>query len=249
MHRREVRLAFSMFLGLGLAGSVVGCEEEFSDEQFGILDLAPVYDGGTPSNPAAGIPSRSRPAGLPGRPAWPSTTTSASVPTHHQPRRRHAHRGARAADVLLLRPSGRGRCSRARCASCATAPTGSRAGRTCSTPTPRTSAPAARPTGRPCQARNDKEKMKSYPLRQRDPLVRSRPRRSDDYQRPLDRSHPAGRRPAPARVHRAVGDRRGHGARRLRARLDQVTWPRWTRRSPSGKFSKRGRRARSSTAR
>jgi hypothetical protein len=56
MHRREVRLAFSLFLGLGLAGSVVGCEEEFSDQPFGTLDLAPVYDGSTPSDPAAGIP-------------------------------------------------------------------------------------------------------------------------------------------------------------------------------------------------
>src|SRR5688572_26080788 len=52
MNRREVRLAFLIFVGLG-AGGVTGCEEEFSDEPFGTLDLAPVYDG-SPSSP--GVP-------------------------------------------------------------------------------------------------------------------------------------------------------------------------------------------------
>jgi hypothetical protein len=35
---------------------LVACKEEFVDQQFGVLDLASVYDGGTASNPAAGVP-------------------------------------------------------------------------------------------------------------------------------------------------------------------------------------------------
>ncbi len=188
MHRREVRLAFSLFLGLGLAGSVVGCEEEFSDEPFGTLDLAPVYDGGTPSDPAAGIPEQIRPARgyLDGQVA--EYYDFGTGPQHHQSRGRHAHRGARAADVLLLRRRRSGRCSPGRCASCATAPTGSRAGTTCSTPTPRTSA-SAPPTWRPARRATRRRRRSPIPSAVRDPLVDPDRGGSDDYQRPADRSH------------------------------------------------------------
>ncbi|HXU80372.1 MAG TPA: hypothetical protein VN914_03175, partial [Polyangia bacterium] len=37
---------------------ITGCKEEFFDEPFGVLDLASVYDGGTSSDPSAGIPEQ-----------------------------------------------------------------------------------------------------------------------------------------------------------------------------------------------
>jgi hypothetical protein len=43
------------------AAVVAGCKEEFVDQQFGVLDLASVYDGGTTSNPAAGVPDQINP--------------------------------------------------------------------------------------------------------------------------------------------------------------------------------------------
>jgi hypothetical protein len=60
MHRTEVRLPFLIMAVVG-AAAAAGCEEEFSDDQFGTLDLAPVYDGSTPGDPAAGIPSEIAP--------------------------------------------------------------------------------------------------------------------------------------------------------------------------------------------
>ncbi len=50
------RLGASTWITLG-ALSVVGCgAEEFSDAAFGVMDLGPFFDGGTPTNPAAGVP-------------------------------------------------------------------------------------------------------------------------------------------------------------------------------------------------
>ena len=172
MHRREVRLAFSMLLGLGLAGGVVGCEEEFSDEKFGTLDLAPVYDGGTASNPAAGIPQeiRGQPGYLDGQVA--EYYDFGLVPSIIDPDD-GTPIAVRVQPMYFFFDRRAGRCSPPRCASCATAPTGSRAGTTCSTRTPRTSAPAGRGSTA-CKERNDEEKKKSYPLRRRDPLRRSR---------------------------------------------------------------------------
>jgi hypothetical protein len=45
---------------LALLGLASGCKEEFSDERFGVLDLATFYDGGTQTNPAAGVPTEIR---------------------------------------------------------------------------------------------------------------------------------------------------------------------------------------------
>jgi hypothetical protein len=38
-----------------------GCKEEFSDDAFGVLDLSSVYDGGTRTNPARGLPKQIAP--------------------------------------------------------------------------------------------------------------------------------------------------------------------------------------------
>jgi hypothetical protein len=58
MSTRHDRLARVLLLGVcGLAGALAsGCKEEFSDEKFGVLDLASFYDGGTRNDPAAGVP-------------------------------------------------------------------------------------------------------------------------------------------------------------------------------------------------
>src|SRR5689334_8496063 len=36
----------------------IGCRQDFFDQPFGVLDLASVYDGGTSTNPSAGIPDQ-----------------------------------------------------------------------------------------------------------------------------------------------------------------------------------------------
>src|SRR5689334_18323519 len=33
-----------------------GCKDDFFDQPFGVLDLASTYDGGTATDPAAGVP-------------------------------------------------------------------------------------------------------------------------------------------------------------------------------------------------
>jgi hypothetical protein len=58
MSTRHDRLARVLLLGVcGLAGALAsGCKEEFSDDQFGVLDLASFYDGGMQLDPGAGVP-------------------------------------------------------------------------------------------------------------------------------------------------------------------------------------------------
>jgi hypothetical protein len=62
MSRRDHRSGrvLLLFASLAVAGLASGCKEEFSDEKFGVLDLATFYDGGTQTNPAAGVPSEIR---------------------------------------------------------------------------------------------------------------------------------------------------------------------------------------------
>jgi hypothetical protein len=59
MSKRDDRLARFFLIGLCslIGAAVTGCKEEFSDEKFGVLDLASFYDGGTQTNPAAGVPA------------------------------------------------------------------------------------------------------------------------------------------------------------------------------------------------
>jgi hypothetical protein len=41
--------------------AATGCKEEFSDDAFGVLDLSSVYDGGTRTDPARGLPTQISP--------------------------------------------------------------------------------------------------------------------------------------------------------------------------------------------
>jgi hypothetical protein len=50
-----------LLLVAACAALAAGCKEEFSDEPFGVLDLAPVYDGGTRTNPTLGLPTQINP--------------------------------------------------------------------------------------------------------------------------------------------------------------------------------------------
>src|SRR3954447_22273858 len=43
------------------ACAVTGCKQDFFDEPFGVLDLSSVYDGGTQTDPSAGIPEQINP--------------------------------------------------------------------------------------------------------------------------------------------------------------------------------------------
>jgi hypothetical protein len=51
-----------LLLVAACAAAVVGCSKDFVDEQFGVLDLSSVYDGGTASDPTAGLPTDIDPA-------------------------------------------------------------------------------------------------------------------------------------------------------------------------------------------
>jgi hypothetical protein len=183
MHRREVRLAFSMFLGLGLAGTVVGCEEEFSDEPFGTLDLAPVYDGGTSANPAAGIPQEIgvSPGYLGGSeaeyydfgvvPTIINPEDGSPIAVRVQPMYFFFDRATRPLFASPVREVRNGT-------------DWIKGGMDVLNPNPKNFCPPGAAAEDPCQARNAEEKKKSYPARQRDPLLDSE-RGVDDYQRPL----------------------------------------------------------------
>src|SRR4051794_12211814 len=60
MRKPNGRLGPLLFVA-ACAALLVGCKEEFSDQPFGVLDLASVYDGGTLNNPAAGVPEQINP--------------------------------------------------------------------------------------------------------------------------------------------------------------------------------------------
>ncbi len=55
MRTRQAGLLW-LLVPLPVALGVAGCDDQFSDEQFGVLDLSSIYDGGSPSDPAAGLP-------------------------------------------------------------------------------------------------------------------------------------------------------------------------------------------------
>ncbi len=58
MKRSQFALAPLLFtLGLAMTGAA-GCEDEFSDDKFGVLDLASYYDGGSQNDPTAGVPDQ-----------------------------------------------------------------------------------------------------------------------------------------------------------------------------------------------
>jgi hypothetical protein len=185
MHRIEVRLALSIVAVMG-AAAVVGCEEEFSDEQFGTLDLAPIYDGGTPGNPGAGVPDQISPSAgyLDGQvaeyydfgvvPTIVDPTTFEPVAARVQPMYFFFDSDLR---PLFSRPV----------RELKDGTDWIKGGRDVLNPNPKdfcagvTDAEALVS----CKELNQRERQKSYPLRQRDPLADPERGNVDDYQRPI----------------------------------------------------------------
>jgi hypothetical protein len=173
-----------LLLTMGVAsGGVVGCEDEFSDEQFGVLDLASFYDGGSQANPAAGIPAQleANPGFLEGQgaeyydfgfvPTVVDPVTGIPSAVRVQPMYFFFTQGV---DVpLFSRPVRelRGGAD------------WMRGGKDVLNPNPKDFCEGAADQVA-CKELNELEKKKSYPLRRRDPLVDSN-RGVDDYQRPL----------------------------------------------------------------
>jgi hypothetical protein len=180
---------------LPLALATTACEEEFSDDQFGVLDLASLYDGGTSTNPVAGLPGEIVPTGgyldgesaeyynfgaVPFR-ADPKTGVPLAVPVQPMyfffrspdgvPLFSRPVRQTR--DGTDWMPGGRGVLNPNPKDFCAGVPEGSR-------------------SSHPCERKNQEERRKSYPTRQRDPLV-DPVRGAADYQRPIIDVTPANR--------------------------------------------------------
>ena len=190
MSRRHDRLApvrvpfapLALTIIAGVALGSVGCKEDFSDEKFGVLDLAGFYDGGSTRNPGGGIPSNiaAAPGYVSGSVAEfydfgtvPAIINTAGVPvgvrvqpmyfffdSHDQPLFSHPVREQRDGTDWM------------------------KGGKAVLDPNPKDFCddPGADPVA--CKKRNEDERQKSYPLRQRD-YVKDRNRGVSDFQRPL----------------------------------------------------------------
>jgi hypothetical protein len=193
MKRCDSALPF-LLLTLGVAsGGLAGCEEEFSDEKFGVLDLASYYDGGTQANPSAGIPEQieADPGFLGGQaaeyydfglvPSIVEPTTGVPTAVRVQPMY-FFFDGPLPLFSSPVRELRNG-------------VDWIRGGHDVLNPNPKDFCQGASDQT-DCQKMNETERRKSYPLRRRDPLIDPN-RNSDDYQRPLvdlsprDRGGPA----------------------------------------------------------
>jgi hypothetical protein len=195
MKRSQFALA-PLFLTVGVAAmGAGGCEDEFSDEKFGVLDLASYYDGGTQNNPTAGVPDQveANPGYLNGQvaeyydfgfvPSIIDLNTGAPTAVRVQPMYfffDEADRPLFSQPVRELRSG----------------IDWMRGGHDVLNPNPKDYCEGVTGDQTQCKKDNDNEKKKSYPLRRRDPLIDPN-RNVDDYQRPLvdlsprDRGGPA----------------------------------------------------------
>lgn len=187
------RLHFLFVAAMGFAGS--GCEEEFSDEPFSVLDLVSVYDGGTRNDPAGGLPTSIDPSYgfLEGE--YAQYYDFGFVPYQQDSRKREPTHVVpapmyfffdRKETPLFSRPVREER----------TATDWMRGGKRPLNPNPQDFCAAATKAGTPCSpddlARNRMEKERPYPVRHRDVLV-DPVRQSPEYQRPIVDVTPADR--------------------------------------------------------
>ncbi len=187
-----------MLIVLGVAaGGVAGCDEEFSDEKFGVLDLASYYDGGSQADPGAGIPDQleANPGFLDGQaaeyydfgfvPTVVDVTTGIPTAVRVQPMYFFFDRQEKPLFSPPVREVRNG-------------VDWIRGGHDVLNPNPKDHCVGATDLEavEACKKVNESERRKSYPLRRRDPVVDPE-RNSDDYQRPLidlsplDRGGPA----------------------------------------------------------
>lgn len=190
------RLAVVPAVALVLVAGASGCSnDEFSDEPFGVLDLASVYDGGTTTNPQGLLPEEIPPTigfvdgelseyyDFGAIPAERDPFTGAPKGTSVQPMYFFFTTG----DGLPMF-SGPIRETR-------DGTDWIKGGRSVLNPNPRdfcASVPAAQRAGHACNAQNANERKKPYPQRVRDVLVDSA-RQSSDFQRPIVDVTPADR--------------------------------------------------------
>jgi hypothetical protein len=192
--RRPDSLVRCLFLGVVTAVTAVtsGCSDEFSDEKFGVLDLASFYDGGTQTNPAAGIPTEIPPAPgyVEGKDAEiydfgvvPAVRNSTGVPVAVlvQPMYFFFDKQAR---PLFSRPVRELR----------DGTDWMRGGYDLLNPNPKDFCEGPTPPA-DCTEKNAAQRMLSYSLRVRDPLVDRNRGGADDYQRPIVDVVPGNNRP------------------------------------------------------
>jgi hypothetical protein len=179
-----------LLLALGVAAAgLPGCgDEEFSDEQFGVLDLASYYDGGTQANAAApAVPEQieANPGYLGGQfaeyydfglvPSVVDLATAVPKSVRVQPMYFFFDLQGRPLFAPPVRELRNG-------------VDWIRGGQDVLDVNPKDYCEGAADQ-EACKRLNEAEKRKSYPLRRRDPLID--PNRSvDDYQRPLVDLHP-----------------------------------------------------------
>jgi hypothetical protein len=184
-----------MFKPLGRSGplllvaacaALTGCKEQFSDDAFGVVDLSSVFDGGSPTNPAAGLPTQIAPTigFVDGQqveyydfgviPAQRDMTTGRPTAVEVRPMYFFYNPAGQPLFAAPVRDRRDGT-------------DWMRGGKNVLNPNPKdfcAGVPADKQKTDPCTRQNDAEKLRPYPLRQRDPLVDDN-RHVADYQRPI----------------------------------------------------------------
>jgi hypothetical protein len=171
-----------------------GCKQEFVDQPFGVLDLSSVYDGGTATDPSAGIPEQINP-----QLGYVDTAQAEYYDFGTIPVERDPFTGA--PQVANVRPmyffynlAGQPLFS-APVRELRDGTDWIKGGENVLNPNPKdycAGVPVEQQDTNPCKKRVDAEKKKPYALRFREPLV-DRLRKVDDYQRPLVDVSPADR--------------------------------------------------------
>jgi hypothetical protein len=182
-----------LVLACVMLAAATGCKEEFSDDAFGVLDLSPVYDGGTRTNPARGLPRQISPSNgfvdeqqieyydfgvIPVVQRDPNSGRPLSVEVRPM--------------YFFFTPQGFPLFS-APVRDTRDGADWMRGGKNTLNPNPKdfcAGVPPDQQKQNPCSLRNASEKKRPYPVRERDPLVDG-VRKVADYQRPLIDATPA----------------------------------------------------------
>jgi hypothetical protein len=183
MSANRLGRVYLLLAGLSLAGLTTGCKEELSDDKFGVLDLATFYDGGTQTNPSAGVPGEIRVANgyVDGQVVEiydfglvPPMSSSTGVPTgvRVQPMYFFFYQDDR---PLFSRPVREQR----------DGTDWMKGGKGVLDPNPKDFCTVQGANPEECKAKNAEERQKSYTLRRRDYLTDKNRGGSADYQRPI----------------------------------------------------------------
>jgi hypothetical protein len=173
-----------------------GCKQDFFDQGFGVLDLASVYDGGTSTDPSAGIPTQLDP-----QLGYVETAQAEYYDFGAIPVQRNPFTGA--PQVATVRPmyffynlAGQPLFSNP-VRELRDGTDWIKGGHDVLDPNPKdycAGVPVDQQATNPCKKRVDVEKKKPYALRFREPLI-DKLRKVDDYQRPIVDVSPADRDP------------------------------------------------------